>query len=156
MSSIDSSHELFFLFSTSCFFLAYLLDPGQRGSKLLPKHFSDLQDLQEKVGKNFSIIWAQLLHYRAKSGVFSPSDIWEDAQLVDGVTWWKCHGTIAPNLQQLAITLLSIPTSSAVSERCWSVMGNIHSDSRNRLTDDKVEKLVYIYFNERMIMPKTK
>ena len=77
--------------------------------------------------------------------------MWDDAQLVDGITWWKCHGNEAKHLQNMAIRVLSIPTSSAASERCWSAMGNIHSESRNRLTDDRVEKLLFLYFNERML-----
>ena len=67
------------------------------------------------------------------------------------LTWWMASLGGDTMATLLFICVLSIPTSSAASERCWSVMGNVHSESRNRLTDDRVEKLVYIYFNERML-----
>ena len=107
--------------------------------------------LGNKEKEDFPVLWSQLLQYRAHTGVFASRIIWEDANLVDGLTWWKCHGNGAPQIQKLAIKVFNIPTSSAASERCWSAMGNIHSESRNRLTDDRVEKLLYIYFNERIL-----
>lgn len=106
--------------------------------------------LQEKLQSKFTSIWAQLLQYRARTGSFANVFIWEDAQLVDPLTWWRCHGGNASELQKLAINILNIPTSSAASERCWSAMGNIHDAGRNRLTDERAEKLLFIYFNERI------
>lgn len=50
-------------------------------------------------------------------------------------------------LREVAIQIFSIPTSSASSERCWSVHEFIHSKRRNRLAPEKVEKLVFIYSN---------
>ena len=107
--------------------------------------------LKEKFPENFQDLWTQALQYKAKTGIFADQNLWEDAELVDGITWWQSHGDGANYLQKLATSVLSIPSSSAASERCWSVMGNIHSDARNRLTDERVEKLVYCYFNERML-----
>ncbi|KAJ8576430.1 hypothetical protein ON010_g2780 [Phytophthora cinnamomi] len=43
--------------------------------------------------------------------------------------------------------LLSIPTSSASSERSWSIHGFIHTKLRNRLTPERVNKLVFVYTN---------
>jgi len=141
-------HSTFLTFCRS----AHLLDPCQRGAVLSDEQLTNLRSfLRGRVGGDFQKVWTELLQYRAKTGNFTSSSIWEDAQFVDSITWWKCHGTAATSLSKLALTVMSIPTSSAASERCWSVMGNIHSDNRNRLTDEHVEKLVFIYFNERML-----
>lgn len=37
--------------------------------------------------------------------------------------------------------------SSAMSERVWSIYRFVHSRLRNRLVNEKVEKLVFIYVN---------
>ncbi|OWY98826.1 hypothetical protein PHMEG_00030303 [Phytophthora megakarya] len=45
------------------------------------------------------------------------------------------------------MVIYTIPTSSAASERSWSIHGFIHSKLRNRLKSKRVEKLFYIYCN---------
>ncbi|CAK9292602.1 unnamed protein product [Gordionus sp. m RMFG-2023] len=42
---------------------------------------------------------------------------------------------------------LSIPPSSASSERVWSAFGKIHSKTRNRIKNERVEKLISIRHN---------
>ena len=46
----------------------------------------------------------------------------------------------------LSSRLFVVPTSSAASERIWSVYDFIHTKRRNRLSTDKVDKL---YANAR-------
>lgn len=43
--------------------------------------------------------------------------------------------------------VLSVPTSSAASERSWSIHGFIQSQRRNRLTSERLDKLVFVYSN---------
>lgn len=50
-------------------------------------------------------------------------------------------------LYALAARVLSIPTSSASSERSWSVHSFIHNKRRNRLKPERVEKLAFVYSN---------
>ena len=59
--------------------------------------------------------------------------------------WWQSWPNSA--LQQLAIKILSIPTSSAAAERNFSTFGFIHNKVRNRLQNERVKKLVYIHGN---------
>ena len=56
-----------------------------------------------------------------------------------------------PILSDVAIRILSIPATSAASERNWSTFGFIHSKLRNRLHEKRVEKIVYIFWNLRML-----
>ena len=46
-----------------------------------------------------------------------------------------------PILFKVASRLFVVPTSSAASERIWSVYDFIHTKRRNRLSTDKVDKL---------------
>ena len=50
-------------------------------------------------------------------------------------------------LSKIASTLLSIPPSSASIERIWSQFSAVHSKSRNRLKNARVNKQVFIKSN---------
>ncbi|ETP37852.1 hypothetical protein F442_14431 [Phytophthora nicotianae P10297] len=63
-------------------------------------------------------------------------------------SFWKIHGRAAfPLLKPVADMMFAIPTSSASSERSWSIYDFIHSKRRNRLHALRVEKLVFDYSN---------
>jgi hypothetical protein len=116
-----------------------------RISQFIQKYYSD----------NAVIIWTQILNYRRKNGVFANKLAWETSDNVDPITWWSGNfSDSAPELTQVAKKVLSIPTSSAVSERNWSAFAYIHDKKRNRLRADYVFKLVYIYSNYRLQMPR--
>jgi hypothetical protein len=57
-------------------------------------------------------------------------------------------------LGEIAVRLFTVPTSSAASERVWSIFSFIHSKRRNRLRNDKVEKLAYCYINYSLLDPE--
>ncbi|KAG3116888.1 hypothetical protein PI124_g543 [Phytophthora idaei] len=57
------------------------------------------------------------------------------------------HPTKYPLLAQLACRIYTFPTSSAASERSWSIRDFIHTKKRNRLDAARVEKLVFIFAN---------
>ncbi|CAG8776323.1 22279_t:CDS:2, partial [Gigaspora rosea] len=63
-------------------------------------------------------------------------------------TWWSSWPL--SELQKLAIRILSILTLSASAEHNYSNFRYIHSKTRNRLKNEQVKKLVYIYSNLRM------
>ena len=70
----------------------------------------------------------------------------EQCKHIQAATWWKgiCLGeALAP----VASILLQIPPSSASSERNWFVFGSTHTKNRNRLTNQRVEKIVAIKSN---------
>ena len=46
---------------------------------------------------------------------------------------------------------MSIVPSAGASKRCWSTFGYIHNKSRNRLKNDRVNKLVFIYTNTKLL-----
>ena len=54
-------------------------------------------------------------------------------------------------LSDVAIRVLSIPAISAASERNWSTFGFIHLKLRNRLHKKRVEKIVYLHWNLRIL-----
>ncbi|CAL5412651.1 unnamed protein product [Camellia sinensis] len=72
------------------------------------------------------------------------------------ISWWANHGASTPLLQGLAFKLLSQPASSSCCERNWSTYGHIHSIKRNRLASSRVEDLVFVHCNIRMLSRKKK
>ncbi|KAK8950974.1 hypothetical protein KSP39_PZI003537 [Platanthera zijinensis] len=59
-------------------------------------------------------------------------------------------GSSAPQLQKLAIRILSQPSSSSGCERNWSVFEKIHTKRRNRLEHQRLNDLVYVRYNLNM------
>ncbi|XP_039131369.1 uncharacterized protein LOC120267759 isoform X2 [Dioscorea cayenensis subsp. rotundata] len=64
--------------------------------------------------------------------------------------WWKFFGCDVPNLQKLAIRILSQTASSSGCERNWSVFERIHTKKRNRLEHQRLNDLVYVHYNLRL------
>jgi hypothetical protein len=60
------------------------------------------------------------------------------------------YGTSAPNLQHLAIRVLSQTCSSSGCERNWSMFEHIHSKKINRLEHQRLNDLVYVHCNLKL------
>ena len=67
---------------------------------------------------------------------------------VDILEWYKKHQDTLPLLSRLAMTVLTIPCSSAKSERVFSCAGNFVTPKRNKLGLKKIEDLVIIKQNK--------
>src|SRR5687768_8360011 len=79
-----------------------------------------------------SKIWGQLLQYKARSGPFNNSLAWKTVDDIDLITWWKGNfSSAASELAKFAVRIISVPTSSAASERNWSTFSFIHDKKRN-------------------------
>jgi len=60
--------------------------------------------------------------------------------------YWNVFGKNKyPLLYACAKPIIGMTGSSALSERVWSIFGFIHKPLRNRLSNEKVEKLVFLY-----------
>ena len=109
------------------------------------------QFVQQYYSSNADIIWQQLIEYKTQTGVFNFPLAWNTVDKVNPIAWWKGNfATSAPELCKVAVRILSIPSSSAASERNWSAFSYIHEKKRNRLTNKRILKLVYIYSNYKL------
>jgi hypothetical protein len=59
-------------------------------------------------------------------------------------------GRDTPNLQRLALRLVSQCISSSGCERNWSTFALLHTKVRNRLSHKKLNRLVYVNYNLRL------
>ena len=70
---------------------------------------------------------------------------------VSTLNWWKKVAPTLPILANFARSVLAIPASSAKSERVFSKGGNIVTRKRTRLNPKKVEEIVIIQENVKMV-----
>ncbi|CAD6257460.1 unnamed protein product [Miscanthus lutarioriparius] len=71
-------------------------------------------------------------------------------------SWWRLYGGGAPDLQRMAIRILSLTSSSSGCERNWSTFEQHHTKRRNRLTTERLNSLVFIQFNNKLMSKKEK
>ncbi|CAG8857194.1 8819_t:CDS:1, partial [Gigaspora margarita] len=88
--------------------------------------------------------------YVGKTGGFSANYLWGSIK-EKPYNWWNLVKARYLVLSSIALKLLSIPATSASSERNWSSFNFVHSKLRNRLHNPRVEKIVYIYWNLRIL-----
>ena len=87
-----------------------------------------------------------------RSGEFSDDQIPTKQSLsFRGLNWFQAFCYENTVLRDIAFRVHSTPTVASAAERNWSVFGFIHSKSRNTRYGHKVEKLVYIYQNMRLL-----
>lgn len=60
---------------------------------------------------------------------------------------WNLYTDVAPQLSSVARALLSVVASEAAVERSFSMQGMIHSKRKNRMSDQRVEREMFIKFN---------
>ncbi|KAH9292586.1 hypothetical protein KI387_042231, partial [Taxus chinensis] len=65
-------------------------------------------------------------------------------------SWWEDWGGNTPNLQKLALRILSQPCSASGCERNWSLFEAIHTKKRNKLTQKRLNDLVFVQYNLRL------
>jgi hypothetical protein len=89
--------------------------------------------------------------FRAKEKHFARPAAKNDAGDLPGHQWWEVHGNAHPQLQEVAIKVLSQPVSACSCERNWSDYDFIHNRRRHRLTADRARKLVFVFTNGRLV-----
>ena len=61
--------------------------------------------------------------------------------------FWRTEGNLWPSIQNMALPLFYLTTSSAACERNFSSLGFIHNKLRSRLAHDKINKLLFVRAN---------
>jgi len=84
------------------------------------------------------------------TGRFAGYDLIRNRGAKKPYSWWANYGATSP-LQHLAIRLLSQVTSSFCCERNWSTYGNLYSVKKSRFEQSRVETMVYVHTNLRLI-----
>ena len=70
---------------------------------------------------------------------------------VDILSWWKSHESVLPELAKIAKSVLTIPCSSAKTERVFSCAGNFATKKRNKIGTSRLEDLVILKQNKEAL-----
>ena len=131
---------------------AYLLSPKTRGGEDMIQ--DDRKDTINQLKKYINVFFQDA--EKRNAGVrelttFLASFSYSNNLAVEDIEdhlFWSVYGRIEyPVLAEIAIRVYQVPTSSAESERAWSVFNLIHSERRNRLSNVRVNKLAFVYIN---------
>lgn len=134
----------------------HLLDPIYKGKFLKNNESIDATEFISNLAEHLQIsipdIMSELAEYRTNSGLWSKTFVWDslkarsDETRLHPLTWWKGICTSA-KISSIAVAILECSPTSASTERSFSTYGIVHTARRNRLTNDRASKLVYIKHN---------
>ena len=88
--------------------------------------------------------------YRAGQGLFARPMAMAAAKDMPAHRWWLSFGSHVPELQKVAVRVLSQVSSALACERNWSTFDFIHTKRRNRLECKKMRDVVFIHSNLRL------
>ncbi|GFY88715.1 hypothetical protein Acr_06g0006550 [Actinidia rufa] len=98
-----------------------------------------------------TLIRHQISNFVRSKGVFAQPQAVNDRATMNTLSWWHMYGGAASELYSLAIRVLSQSVNTYCAESCWSTYSYIHSVKRNRLNNDRAEKLVFAQYNHRLL-----
>jgi hypothetical protein len=140
--------------------LSYLLDPRYIGERLSIEKRKDLENLlfafplsdsdpqqQESMIKIYQQYTQFVISAQAEKQTQSFRFDMLLRKVKTPLQYWQTDGIVWPELQSVCLRLFSLATSTASCERNFSAHGFVHSKLRNSLSQQKVEKLVYIRNN---------
>ena len=87
--------------------------------------------------------------FKEQIGVFGKPLLQKSIQKLDSVTWWRSN-PFDSVLSSVASDILSMPASTAATERTFSKYGNVHTNKRNRLTTERAGRLTYVAHNLKL------
>ncbi|GBG71982.1 hypothetical protein CBR_g10920 [Chara braunii] len=155
---------------------AFLLDPRRREPRWLHDQDSALVQntmrfLSRQVGGEWKgqahlDIWSDLNEFHTKPTRNDPkrndTKMWDPTAKADvdkktPSELWAAHGGDVPELQKVAIKVIGMWSTASPAERNWASMDYIHSKRRNKLSPERLAKLVYIHWNMQLLrVPETK
>ncbi|KAI9979618.1 hypothetical protein PInf_028701 [Phytophthora infestans] len=116
--------------------IAYLLDPSKDTSVFIG------DSMRDTVAASFRLELLDFIGMKKSRTAEEKTKAGTDTPL----HWWLMDG-VFPKLYRFAKKVLSVPTSSAASERLWSAHEFTQTKLRNSLRANTVEKLAFIYTN---------
>lgn len=134
--------------------LSYLLHPRHRGQHLSP---NDIAMLRLSLIRPLADVHHANSDTRHLENFLKSKDFFAQPELDlirdDPEVFWTTVEAICPKLSKIALTYCKLPASTAALERLFSQWSYVHNKTRNRLTQDKSEKLIHCYSSLKMQHP---
>ena len=143
-------------------YLAHILDPWESPSTMpaehrIPIHRLLMKSLNGDEAETMTVMM-EIGNFMTRAGSFqgvprpARHPTGKDGKLLhlDALSWWAVFGSTSP-LFPIARQVLSLTTSGCNTERSFSCQGNIHTRIRNKLRQEKVEKLLFVSWTLRLL-----
>ncbi|XP_058099814.1 uncharacterized protein LOC131244185 [Magnolia sinica] len=131
-----------------CWFSAYFLNPKYHYGRNL---FED-NSLKRVVHKVYDHLFldcpgkgtfgSEIVKFRDAVGMFGCHPAMKSRNAMMPCEWWSMYGTDCEVLQQLVVCVLAQTVSSSPCERNWSTFSLIHTNKRNKIGYERLQKLV--------------
>lgn len=133
----------------------YILNPryfgkGQTKDKVVMRGWKATLERYESEGANRRGLREQLSSYWRLEGSLGDEDAVDSRDKMDPVVWWENFGFETPQLQTLAIKVLSQVSSIAMCQEVWHGYDFPGPETSNRLGVERVEDLVFVRNNLRL------
>ncbi|KAK4278372.1 hypothetical protein QN277_016227 [Acacia crassicarpa] len=92
----------------------------------------------------------QLEEFKHPRGLFGITFAMDGVEIKSPAAWWESYGDGVPELQKLAIRVLSLTCNSSGCERNWSVFEMVHTKKRNCLKQKTINNVVFVMANSRL------
>ncbi|KAM0996747.1 hypothetical protein ACFX14_006810 [Malus domestica] len=133
----------------------YILNPRHFGKvptkdKIVMRGWKATLERYELESANRLVLREQLSSYWRLKGSFGDEDAVDCRDKMDPVAWWENFGFETPNLQTLALKILSQVSSIAMCQKIWQEYEFPGHEISNRWGVDRVEDLVFVRNNLRL------
>ncbi|KAJ1439996.1 Zinc finger, BED-type [Sesbania bispinosa] len=144
------------LFCHPLYLAAYFLNPSYRYRQDFVAHSEVVRGLNECIVRlepdNMRRISAsmQISQYNSAQDDFGTDLAISTRTGLEPAAWWQQHGISCLELQRIAVRILSQTCSSFVCEHDWSIYDQIYSKRQNRLSQKKLNDIIYVHYNLRL------
>ncbi|XP_019437546.1 PREDICTED: uncharacterized protein LOC109343613 isoform X1 [Lupinus angustifolius] len=144
------------LFCHPLFLAAYFLNPSYRYRQDFVPHSEVVRGLNECIVRlepdNMRRISAsmQISHFNSAQDDFGTELAISTRTGLEPAAWWQQHGISCLELQRIAVRILSQTCSSFVCEHGWSIYDQIYSKRQNRISQKKLDDIIYVHYNLRL------
>ncbi|XP_019420760.1 PREDICTED: uncharacterized protein LOC109330953 [Lupinus angustifolius] len=128
----------------------YIYEVMDKPKEAIIKAFYEKEKKYKDVFKIINEGEIEMQIYKDANGMFGSSTTIAMRTEMTPVVQWRMFGAPAPNLQPLAIRILSLTCSALGCECNWSVFEQIHTKKRNKLDIKRMYDVVYVKYNQAL------
>ncbi|CAM8978732.1 unnamed protein product [Rhodiola kirilowii] len=130
----------------------FFIDPqGVYANKSIMTGFYECVERLLRTQTDQDEVLEEMSKYIGSEGLFSRACAKRGIDSKSPAEWWKAYGSETPKLQKFAISILSLTCTSSRCERNWSVFQQLHTKRRNRLSQERLNDLVFVKYNMALI-----
>ncbi|KAK3005516.1 hypothetical protein RJ639_017194 [Escallonia herrerae] len=124
--------------------------PGFSTSKVIQKGLLDCIETLEPNLTSQVLITSHIKSYEDAVGDFGRPVALRGRESLAPASWWSLYAADYPDLQRLAVRVLSQTCSVIRCERNWSMFERIHAKKRNRLEHQRLNDLIFVHCSLRL------